>query len=111
MSVVGFLRTDVLPMTVFHVGWLNNLTSTLYRGSKIKIETLERVDPVNKTVCPSTYTTGCRARECLKKNMNAPRPSEHPPVRGENVKTFFRCDHRPQTIQNLFIAFKRVPRS
>ena len=22
---------------------------------------------------------------CLKKNLNAPRPSEHPPVRGENV--------------------------
>ena len=25
---------------------------------------------------------------CLKKNLNAPRPSEHPPVRGKNVKTF-----------------------
>ena len=37
---------------------------------------------------------------------NAPRPSEHPPVRGENVKTF-RWDHRLQ-IQNLFMAFKRV---
>ena len=24
----------------------------------------------------------------LKKNQNAPRPSEHPPVRGKNVKTF-----------------------
>ena len=24
---------------------------------------------------------------CLKKNQNAPRPSEHPPVRGKNVKT------------------------
>ena len=24
----------------------------------------------------------------LKNNLNAPRPSEHPPVRGENVKTF-----------------------
>ena len=44
----------------------------------------------------------------VKKNLNAPRPSEHPPVRGENVKTF-RWDHRPQ-IQNLFIAFKQVPR-
>ena len=45
---------------------------------------------------------------CLKKNQDAPRPSEHPPVRGENVKTF-RWDHRLQ-IQNLFMAFKRVPR-
>ena len=45
----------------------------------------------------------------LKKNQNTPRPSEHPPVRGENIKTF-RWDHRLQ-IQNLFMAFKRVPLS
>ena len=44
----------------------------------------------------------------LKKNLNAPRPSEHPPVRGKNVKTF-RWDHRLQ-IQNLFMVFKRLPR-
>ena len=25
---------------------------------------------------------------CLKKKMNASTPSEHPPVRGKNVKTF-----------------------
>ena len=25
---------------------------------------------------------------CLKKNLDASRPSEHPPVRGGNVKTF-----------------------
>ena len=31
----------------------------------------------------------------LKKNLNAPRPSEHPPVRGNNIKTF-RWDHRLQ---------------
>ena len=31
----------------------------------------------------------------LKRNPNASRPSEHPPVRGENVKTF-RWDHRLQ---------------
>ena len=43
----------------------------------------------------------------LKENQNALRPSEHPPVRGENVKTI-RSDHRLQ-IQNLFIAFKRFP--
>ena len=40
------------------------------------------------------------------KNQNAPRPSEHPPVRGKNVKAF-RWDHRLQK-QNLFMAFKRV---
>ena len=44
----------------------------------------------------------------LKKKQNAPRPSEHPPVKGgKNVKTF-RWDHRLQ-IQNLFMTFKRVP--
>ena len=31
----------------------------------------------------------------LKQNLNASRPSEHPPVRGENVKTFG-WDHRLQ---------------
>ena len=25
---------------------------------------------------------------CLKKNLNASRPFEHPPVRGGNIKTF-----------------------
>ena len=45
----------------------------------------------------------------FKENLNTPRPSEHPPVRGENVKTFSRWDHRLQ-IQHLFMAFKRVPR-
>ena len=44
---------------------------------------------------------------CSKKNQNAPRPSEHPPG-GKNVKTF-RWDQRLQ-IQNLFMAFKWVPR-
>ena len=39
---------------------------------------------------------------CLKKNQNAPRASEHPPVREKNVKTF-RWDHRLQ-MQNLFMA-------
>ena len=48
------------------------------------------------------------SRTCsLKKNLNASRPSGHPPVRGENVTTF-RWDHRLQR-QNLFMAFKRVP--
>ena len=45
---------------------------------------------------------------CLKKNVNASRPSEHPSVSGENVKTF-RSDHRLQS-QNIFKAFKRVSR-
>ena len=43
----------------------------------------------------------------LKKNLNASRPSEHPPVRGKYVKAL-RWDHRLQR-QNLFMAFKRAP--
>ena len=39
----------------------------------------------------------------LKENLNASRPSEHPPVRGENVK-MFRWDHSLQR-QNLSMAF------
>ena len=44
---------------------------------------------------------------CLEKNLYASRPSEHPPVRGENVKTF-RWEHRLQR-HNLFMAFKGLP--
>ena len=36
---------------------------------------------------------GRRLLLLLKKNQNAPRPSEHPPVKGKNVKTF-RWDYR-----------------
>ena len=45
----------------------------------------------------------------FKKNLNASRPSEHPSVRGEKNVNAFRWDHGLQ-IQNLFMAFKRVPR-
>ena len=41
-----------------------------------------------------------------KKNLNAFRSSGHPPVRGENVKTF-RWDHRLQR-PNRFMVCKRV---
>ena len=47
------------------------------------------------------------SRAC-KKNLNAPRPSEHALVREKSVKTF-RWDHRLQIIQNLFMEFKWVP--
>ena len=63
------------------------------------------LQPVLIVFFVSSQLVGC---SCSKKNQNAPRPSEHPPVGGENVKTF-RWDHRLQT-QNLSVAFKRVPR-
>ena len=44
----------------------------------------------------------------FKKNLNASRPSKHPPHRKKNVKTF-RWDHRLK-IQDLLMAFQRVPR-
>ena len=64
----------------------------------------------NKNKVPVVHTTNKnRHKECLKKNMNASRPSEHPPVRrGQNVKTFSRWYYRLQR-QNLFMAFERVP--
>ena len=48
-------------------------------------------------------------RSISKKNLNAPRPSEHPSVRGEK-NTMFRWDHNGLQIQNLVMAFKQVPR-
>ena len=42
----------------------------------------------------------------LKKKQNTPIPSEHPPVRRKNGKTF-RWDQRLQ-IPNLFMAFKHL---
>ena len=41
----------------------------------------------------------------LKKNLSASRPSEHPPVRRENVETF-RWDHRLQR-PNLFHGIQK----
>ena len=55
-----------------------------------------------------TYYSWKREKErCLKKNQNAPRPSEHPPVRGGGDVKTFRWDQRLQ-IQNLYKTFKRV---
>ena len=71
-----------------------------YRGDRTYVQSGLAVD----------NTQAKQRRSCCvsKENLNASRPSEHPPVREENVKTF-RLDHRLQ-IQNLFMTFKRVPR-
>ena len=45
----------------------------------------------------------------LKKNQTTPRPSEHPPVMGEKMSKRLGEIKRLQ-IQNLFMAFKQVPR-
>ena len=51
----------------------------------------------------------CGCRSFLKTNLNAPRPSEHPPVRGKNVKTF-RWDHRlqRQTLHGIYTGSPMV---
>ena len=41
----------------------------------------------NSTIEPYK-NRGLGKQKCLKKNQNAPRPSEHLPFRGGNVKTF-----------------------
>ena len=45
----------------------------------------------------------------LKKNQSTPRPSEHPPVKGGEMSKRLGGIKRLQ-IQNLFMAFKQVPR-
>ena len=50
----------------------------------------------------SWYLNGFPDGSCLKKNLNASGPSEHPSVRGKKM-----WDHRLQK-QNLFMAFKPV---
>ena len=79
---------------------------TLAVGTKTLHAGIKKV-PQWSHIVGSTYTIVKNEVWCLKKNLNASRPSEHPLVRGENVKTF-RWDHRLQK-QNLFMVFKRVP--
>ena len=56
----------------------------------------------------TTYRVGNRVQLLFKeKSERVSRPSEHPPVRGENVKTF-RWDHRLQ-IQNLLWHLNGFP--
>ena len=43
------------------------------------------------------------------KSEGASRPSEHPLSQGEKYVKTFRWDHRLQIIQDVFMAFKRVP--
>ena len=53
---------------------------------------------------------GCKYKtSCFKKNQTTPRPSEHPPVMGEKMSKRLGGIKRLQ-IQNLFMAFKQVPR-
>ena len=58
----------------------------------------KQVEPADDEETHRTPNSGCNTifcREeqeldvCLKKNMNAPRPSEHPPDRGKKIAFFF----------------------
>ena len=55
------------------------------------------------------YLTSSQSVLCLKKNQTPPRPSEHPPVMGGKMSKRLGGIKRLQ-IQNLFMAFKQVPR-
>ena len=69
---------------------------------------LEKVAHINRAIEKLNLTKfGTTCGGSLKKNLNTSRPSEHPPFRGGNVKTF-RWDHRLQR-QNLLMSFERVP--
>ena len=43
----------------------------------------------------------------LKNNLNASRPSEHPPVGEKNVKTF-RWDHRLRLLQDIGTVYLKI---
>ena len=68
------------------------LTTSRISNLNRLIHTLLYVMTIHTYIHTYIHTVHCGI---LKKNQNAPRPSEHPPVRGENVKTF-RWDHRLQ---------------
>ena len=81
---------------------LNTITIIiLYVSEETKQNKKKWKGQIESTVC------------CYKKNLNATRPSEHPPVRRENVKMLTnRCGIMgcKYTKKKLFMAFKRVPR-
>ena len=51
-----------------------------------------------------------KSETCLKKNQTTPRPSEPPPVMGGEMSKRLGGIKRLQIMQNLFMAFKQVPR-
>ena len=110
MKFCGPLRQKHLsvlgPILGFHNDWLGFSYQMRCMATYIKLgihlKRGKRVESCTHGI--AKFKTGA----FLKKILNTPRPSEHPPVRWQNVK-MFRWDHRLQ-IQNLFMVFKRVPR-
>ena len=76
-----------------------------------------KIQPFHVRTWCTLYRSACKTKhgisegklaQCgLKKNLNASGPSEYPPARGNNVKTF-KSDLGLQR-QDLFMAFSRVP--
>ena len=56
-----------------------------------------------------TYKLCTTMKWYLKKNQSTPRPSEHPPVMGGEMSKRL-GGIKGRKIQNLFMAFKQVPR-
>ena len=70
--------------------------ASLFRCPKAGLETI----PVDALFAERDDDTSGMCFAFSKKNLNASRPSEHPPVRGRNVKTF-----RWYLIVLLFLSF------
>ena len=54
-------------------------------GATYLLVLLDSANPVGKIMCAHLFPHPDR-NCCLKKNQNAPRPSEHPPVMGEKCQ-------------------------
>ena len=50
---------------------------------------------------------GKNVKTCLKKNLNAPRPSEHPPVRGKKCQNVTSSDLSSVSSNNLLSVYSK----
>ena len=102
--MVTQLRTDGVHCREFAGTGPVDLEVVPVTGAAILQDTMDQI------MCASLFPPiiGMKGA-CLKKNQTTPRPSEHPPVMGEIMSKRLGGIKRLQ-IQNLFMAFKQVPR-
>ena len=78
-----------------------------YKEGIMLLSRIELTNP-HKNLDYYYYSNLCL--DCLKKNQNTPGPSEHPPVMGKKMSKRLGGIKGCKIIQNLFMAFKQVPR-